>query len=151
MPPRLDPNGQQQIDDAWDQALTPVSRCDGQSLLDLLVTTQAYQLGVDTLAFRSEKRFSGGKVVMEIAYDRSKPGDDRFTVTVSDRAGKPVRVERYGREQVEQTVMLLNQKHQDLKRKKQDGTATPVELRELQQIETRIARIEDVLPKNKTP
>ena len=74
MPPRLDADGQKQIDDAWNQALTPIDKYDNQTLLDLLVITQAYQLGVDSLTFRSEKSFVGGKVVMEIAFDRGEAG-----------------------------------------------------------------------------
>ena len=148
MPPRLDADGQKQIDDAWDQALTPVNKYDGQALLDLLVTTQAYQFGVDSLSFRSEKTFSGGKVLMEIAFDRSKPGADRFAVTILDKAGKILRTETYGRDQVEWTYKALNETLRALQEKKGAGTATAAELQQLKQIEDRVAVIQAVVPKS---
>lgn len=103
MPPRPDAESQKQIDDGWDRALTPVGKHDRQQWLDLLVGTKAYQAGVDSLTFRSEKVFSGGKVVMEVFYDRARPDGDRFVVTVYDRAGTKVREEWYNRDLVERT------------------------------------------------
>src|SRR5688500_478557 len=88
MPTRLNPGDQKQVDAAWDAALTPVGKYDRQRWLDALVGTQAYQAGVDVLTFRSEKAFASGKVVMEVFFDRAKPGEDRFVVTVLDKAGK---------------------------------------------------------------
>ena len=104
---RLPPEDQKGVDAAWDAALTPVEKYDRQRWLDTLVGTQAYQAGVDTLTFRSEKAFAGGKVVMEVFYDRAKPGDDRFVVTVLDRQGKQLRQEKYTRTEVEQTAKDL--------------------------------------------
>jgi hypothetical protein len=92
MPARLDPEAQKDIDAAWDAAL---------------VGTQAYQAGADALTLRSEKRFAGGRVVMEVAFDRTKPDDDRFVVTVLDPAGAVARQERYSRADVEQTAREL--------------------------------------------
>src|SRR5947209_14761086 len=108
MPPRLGGDGQKQIDEAWEKALTPVGRLNRQQWLDAFVLTQAYQIGVDRLSFRSEKEFSGGTVVMEIHFDRCKPGEDRFEVTVLDRDGKPVRAERYSRADVEGTCEVFS-------------------------------------------
>jgi hypothetical protein len=64
---------------------------------------------VDTLTLRSEKRFAGGRVVMEVHFDRAKPDDDRFVVTVFDPAGAVARQERYARAEVEQTARELYQ------------------------------------------
>ena len=88
LPQRLDPESQKIIDDGWSRTLTPPDKLGHQDLLDVLVGTQAYQLGVDSFMFRAEKRYAGGKVVMEVAYDRARPDDDRFQVTVIDSAGK---------------------------------------------------------------
>jgi hypothetical protein len=107
MPPRLQPSDQQQIDDAWEQALAPVGRHDRQAWLDTLVVTQSYQAGVDSLDFKSVKTWSGGKVVMEIHYEKSKPAADRFEVTVLDHGGQVLRRETYGRVEVEQAVRDL--------------------------------------------
>lgn len=107
MVPRLDDAEQQQINQSWNKALTPVDRLGRQELLDVLVVTQAYQLGVDRLHFQSEKRFSGGLVVMEVVFDRLQPELDRFVLTVFDPDRKPVRAERFSRADVEQTIADL--------------------------------------------
>jgi hypothetical protein len=107
MVPRLDDEGQKKIDEAWEKALSPLDRLDHQKLLDALIGTNAYQLGVDKLYFRSEKRYSGGKVVMEVHFDRATPEEDRFEVNVLDADGKVLRREHYGREDVEKTYREL--------------------------------------------
>ena len=83
LPERLDPETQKKIDDAWTghsdaagQAGTPGSARSSWS------APLRIRHGIDTLIFRSEKRFAGGKVVMEVAFDRTRPDDDRFEVTV---------------------------------------------------------------------
>lgn len=103
MPPRLNPEDQKTVDSAWDAALGPVGKYDRQRWLDALIGTQAYQAGVDALTFRSEKSFAGGRVVMEVIFDRAKPEEDRFSLTVIDKAGNVVRQEKFSREEVEQT------------------------------------------------
>jgi hypothetical protein len=107
MPDRLDAQAQKEIDAAWDAALAPVGRYDRRRWLDALVGTHAYQAGVDTFTMRSEKRFAGGRVVMEVHFDRAKPDDDRFVVTVFDQAGAVARQERYSRAEVEETARDL--------------------------------------------
>lgn len=107
MPARLDADTQKDIDAAWDAAVTPVEKYDRGRWLDALIGTRAYQVGVDTLHLRSEKAVAGGRVVMQIVFDRAKPDDDRFVVTVFDPAGVVVREERYSRADVDQTVRDL--------------------------------------------
>src|SRR3954469_18665464 len=80
LPARLDDETQKKVDESWNRALTPADRLGHQDLLDGVVGTQAYQLGVDTFSLRAEKRFDGGRVVMEVAFDRARPADDRFEV-----------------------------------------------------------------------
>jgi hypothetical protein len=104
---RLSPETQKAFDDGWNRSLTPPEKLGHQELLDVLVGTQAYQLGIDTLTFRAEKRFVGGKVVMEVWFDREKPNDDRFEVTVYDTVGKLVRTERYTRKEIDDTYHAL--------------------------------------------
>jgi hypothetical protein len=103
MPARLDEEGQNQIDESWNNALTPIDRLDRQQVLDALVASFTFEVGVDRLTFRSEKEFRGGLVVMEIHYDRRHPDGDRFEVTVLDSDGKQLRHENYSRQDVEQT------------------------------------------------
>ena len=113
MPARLGDESQKKIDEAWDRAMTPPSKLARADVLDALLGTRAYELGVDTFAMRSEKRFAGGKVVMEIAFDCSRPADDRFEVSVFDTAGKLLRQERYGRDEVEEAhaALFVNPPH----------------------------------------
>ncbi|MDB5310718.1 MAG: hypothetical protein JWO38_4920 [Gemmataceae bacterium] len=103
MPKRFEGDTQKELDTSWDKAFTPAERFDHQGLLDVMVGTQAYQLGVDTFSLRAEKRVAGGKVVMQVSFDRARPADDRFEVTVYDSAGKLVRAERYSRKEVDAT------------------------------------------------
>jgi hypothetical protein len=107
MPARLTEEEQKEVQKSWDKALAPVGRLDHQLLLDVMVGTGAYQYGVDTVYFRSEKRFSGGRVVMEIHFDQANPVADRFEVKVVDPTGRTLREERYSRSEVEQTYRDL--------------------------------------------
>jgi hypothetical protein len=107
LPARLDAETQKKVDESWDRAFTPADRLGHQDLLDVMVGTQAYQLGVDTFALRAEKRVAGGRVVMEVVFDRARPADDRFEVSVYDAAGKLVRSERYSRPEIEEAHGVL--------------------------------------------
>jgi hypothetical protein len=146
MAPRVDDDTQKRIDEAWENALAPVDRLDHQQLLDVMIATGAYQRGVDKLAFRSEKRFTGGTVVMEVTFDRAEPDKDRFVVTVSDKAGKQMRQDVYGREAVEKTYQEL---FVDAPRRREGGAQEPEppELAARRQVaEARWAVIEKLFP-----
>src|SRR4051794_33313179 len=90
MPQRFAPELQKEIDDSWNRAFTPPNKLDHDDLLDVMVGTQAYQLGVDAFILRAEKRFAGGTVVMEVWFDRTKSEEDRFELSVRDSAGNLV-------------------------------------------------------------
>lgn len=148
MVPRPDDEMQQRIDDAWEAALSPVDRVDHQRFLDVFVGTGAYQYGVDKLAFRSEKRFSGGTVIMEVTFDRAEPAKDGFVVTVHDKAGKEVRRESYGRKEVEQTYQELfvnGPPHQGNPAKAEP----PEAMQKRAAYQARWAKIEELFPKPK--
>jgi len=147
MPPRFDDEGQKAIDESWNKALTPVDRYDHQALLDILIGTKAYEVGVDRLMLRSEKSFSAGTVIMEIHFYRLAPESDRFEITILDLAGKPVRKETYDRKKVEDTYRELFVDCAQLRQKKDQGNATPEELRKLAGYEARLATIEQFFPK----
>jgi hypothetical protein len=140
MPPRLDPEAQKEIDQSWDRAFSPADKFNRQELLDVMVGTQAYQLGVDTFTLRAEKKLTAGKVVMEINFDRAKPEADRFEVTVLDPAGKVVRRERYGRQEIEETHHVL------FARPDQPGMAN-----RRAEHEARWKRIQEVFPQQTDP
>src|SRR5215217_3413535 len=80
LPRRLTPDRQQDVDEAWDRALSPVTKYDRVTWLDVLIVRQPYEVGVDKFEFKSEKRFSGGVVEMESRFDRTKPDEDLFVV-----------------------------------------------------------------------
>jgi hypothetical protein len=149
MPPRLDDESQKEIEESWDKALTPVNRFDRQELLDALIGTQAYQLGVDKLTFRSEKKYSAGTVIMESYFDRLAPDKERFDVMVLDLKDTLIRHESYGRAAIETTNRELFVDCPRLRQQKKKGTATAEELRNLATYEARRAAIESVFPKPK--
>jgi hypothetical protein len=102
LPRRLTPDRQRDVDEAWDRALSPVTKYDRVTWLDVLIVRQPYEVGVDKFEFKSEKRFSGGVVEMESRFDRNKPDEDLFVVTVKDGKGAVMRRERYTRQEIEQ-------------------------------------------------
>jgi hypothetical protein len=104
---RLDGEGQKKFDESWDKAFAELDKIDHQELLDIFIGTGAYQIGVDKLDFRSEKKTAGGLVVMEVHFNRATPAEDRFEVSAFDPAGNRIRHERYGREEVERTHAFL--------------------------------------------
>lgn len=151
LPERLDDEQQKAVNESWDKALAPVGRFDNQALLDVLMTSCAYQHGVDKLTFRSEKIFAGGLVVMEVQFDRLEPERDLFSVTVQDRQGNVLRRENYKREQIETTYRELLVEPEALRRKKEQGIATPDELRKLGAWEARWAVVNEAFPKPNVP
>ncbi len=107
MPPRLDAGGQAALDDAWNRATRELHRLDHQQLLDALMNSHAYQVGVDRFSLRSEKHCEAGLVVMEIRFDRADLSSDCFMFTLYDKGGAIVRHERYTRDDVERTYEEL--------------------------------------------
>lgn len=104
---RLDEETQQKVDDAWVNMLTPPERLDRTLLLDVILSGQLHQFGVDYLRLVSEKHIGLGLVVMEVRYDREDPAFDEFTVTYLDSEGYEVRRERFTREDVEERIDFL--------------------------------------------
>jgi hypothetical protein len=107
MLPRLKPDEQRQVDQAWDNLLTPIQRVDRQTLLDTNVAFWMYTLGVDRMHLISQKYFSGGTVIMEIDCNRATPDSDQYTITVLDHQGRTLRRERYSRSDVEESSAAL--------------------------------------------
>jgi hypothetical protein len=107
MPPRLDDNAQKDADASWNSAFTPADRLDHQALLDAFLISQAYQIGVDRLTMRSEKKLDSGMLTMEINFDRANPALDRFEVTLINPAGQQIRHELFTRADVEKTQAEL--------------------------------------------
>ena len=105
--------------------------------------SQAFQAGVDRLEFRSEKKFSGGLVVMEIHFDRAKPNDDRFELTVRDPAGKELRHLVYTRTEVETAYRELN----DPRYTQPQGPNQPIDAKKREDVQKRLAAVEKLFPK----
>jgi len=104
---RLDEETQQKVDDAWLNMFTPPERLDRTLLLDVILSGQLHQYGVDYLRLVSEKHVGDGLVVMEVRYDREDPAFDEFSVSYVDNEGYEVRRERFAREEVEEEVRFL--------------------------------------------
>ena len=147
MPVRLEDEQQKSINESWEKTLVPVDRFDSQTLLDIFLATNAYQCGVDKLEFLSEKRYSGGTIVMEIHYDRLFPEKDRFTVKILDSQGKILRQESYDRKQIDKTDKELSVDYNYLRRKHEENRTTADEIKRLEAYEARLAVIEQIFPK----
>jgi hypothetical protein len=104
---RLDEETQQKVDDAWLNMFTPPDRLDRTLLLDVILSGQLHQYGVDYLRLVSEKHVGDGLVVMEVRYDREDPAFDEFSVSYVDNEGYEVRRERFTREEVEEEICFL--------------------------------------------
>jgi hypothetical protein len=144
---RLSDDDQRAVTESWNRALEPVNKLDRQALLDVLVYAQAYQVGVDRLSLRSEKVYSGGTVVMEVHFDRAKPAEDRFEVTVRDQAGKELRRVVYSRDEVEGTFKDLY----DPKLANNPGPNEPPlpadQAKKREDVQKRLKAIEELFPK----
>jgi hypothetical protein len=148
MPVRLDADGQKNLDQSWDKALTPVERFNHPALLDAFLLTQAYQVGVDKLTFHSEKKVALGTVVMEIEYDRLKPDEDRFEVKIYDPMRNLLRQETYSRKEVEDANHDLFVRADGLQKVVNNGGATPAEVKELAALQARMDAVTAVFPKD---
>jgi hypothetical protein len=144
---RLSDEDHKAITESWNKALTPPDKLDRQAFLDVLIYTQAYQVGVDRLTFRSEKAYSDGTVVMEIHFDRAKPGDDRFEVTIRDKAGKEMRHLVYNRKEVESTFAELSNQNLAQNRGPNDPPLAPDDTKKREDVQKRLAAIEQFFPK----
>jgi hypothetical protein len=147
MPPRLEADQQKNIDDSWEKAVNPHDQLDRQAILDSLILTQAYQVGVDRLHFRSEKAYSRGIVIMEIHYDRAKPNEDRFEITIQDNDGKPLRELTYNRSEIELASKELIDPRFAAPRGPNDPPLGPEDEKKRAEIQKRKAVVEAIFPK----
>lgn len=104
---RLSEAQQLEVDAAWNNLFTPIDRVDREVLLDAIVLHQLHQSGVDSLRLVAEKALDGGRVIMEIRFDRARPEDDVFLLTCLDFMGFAVRHERWSGDEVRQRVADL--------------------------------------------
>ena len=149
LPPQLDAKQQEEIDQAWDRALTPVDRLDRQAFLDALILTQGYQAGVDRLTFRSEKSCATAIVVMEIHIDRARPVDDRFEITIRDKKDEKKILQQfvYTRNEVEVTVRELSNSKYTCEPNPNAPALEPWEARKRDEVKNRLAAVEQIFPK----
>jgi hypothetical protein len=104
---RLDEKTQARVDDAWTIMFTPPDKVDRTLLLDVILSGQLHQFGVDYLRLVSEKYAGDGLVVMEIRFQRDDAASDEFSVTYLDSQGYEIRCERFTREDVQDRVDFL--------------------------------------------
>lgn len=108
MPVRLNTEAQQSVDGWWNNMLTPPGRLERGVLLDTITSYGLFHAGVDRLDASAEKQVNGGKVVMVIHFDRTRPPEeDRFVVTCFDAAGYQTRVEHYTRQEIDERYAAL--------------------------------------------
>lgn len=105
MPMRLDVETQHEINQMWQNALTPANRLDRDLLMDVLLKYAMYWHGVDRVRATAEKDFVGGRVVMDLNYDRNlSPENDTFSVTVVNDLNQVLRIERYNRSEIDARI-----------------------------------------------
>jgi hypothetical protein len=148
---RLSDEDQRAVTESWNKALDPVDKLDRKAFLDILVYAQAYQVGVDRLNLRSEKSFSGGVVVMEVHFDRAKPAEDRFEVTIRDHAGKELRRVVYSRQEVESTFKDLYDPKLAGNPGPNQPPLPPDETKKREDVQKRLKAIEGLFPKREEP
>lgn len=105
---RLEDKHQAAVDEAWENMLSPVDRLDRMLLLDTVIASGMFQLGVDRLHLVSEKALSAGVVCMEILYDRDDLDSAVFSIAYADPTGRVLRREEYGRDEVNDRFELLS-------------------------------------------
>lgn len=142
---RLDAPQQARIDKGWNELAAPRNATPRQELLDAIVVFQLFQSGVDSMSFRSEKRTATGLVVMDIHFERDRPENDRFVLTIRDDESGEVRREAYQREEIEQTIRELFP-HELSDRMENGPPLTPREEAELKQLEKRWERLKELFP-----
>jgi hypothetical protein len=97
---RLNPDDQARIDGMWNNLLSDPQRLDRNLLLDVLITFQLHEQGVDRVTYHAEKDFSGGTVLMDVKFDRTKPLEDWFLIEIRDHNNKVLRKEHYSGDEV---------------------------------------------------
>lgn len=103
---RLQPEDQAEVEEIWNNVLTPIGRLDRDTLLDTVVASQLHQQGIDRLNLQCEKVFDGGRIVFRLSFDRARPAGDVLEIDIFDNAGRRVRSEEYaGAEVLERTTM----------------------------------------------
>jgi hypothetical protein len=86
---RLSPDEQAQVDQTWNNMLTPPGRLDRELLLDTIEAFQLHATGIDRLKLECEKDFNGGTVHMIVDFNRRRPVEnDRFIVIVRSPAAR---------------------------------------------------------------
>lgn len=83
------------VDRMWNNMLVTPDRLDRELLLDVLLTFELHEEGIDRATFHAEKDYAGGVVAMDMKYDRLKPLEDWFFVEIFDLNKKSIRKEHY--------------------------------------------------------
>lgn len=141
---RLTPDQQQVVDQSWQRALAADEELGRQGWLDLMVSSFAFEYGVDRFHFTSEKQVDDRLVTMEIWFDREKPDADAFEVTVFDAERKILRKERYNRAEVEESITAMYPQGQPA-----DGIVTDEWKKEEARRVARRARVQKIFPEPK--
>ena len=123
---RLDEESQGKVDEVWGKLFVPPDRLDRTLLLDVILSGQLHQLGVDDLRLVSEKRAGDGLVVMEVRFNRDHPEFDEFAITYKDAQGREMRREQFSPRDIQNRLEFL------FSRPGVDETASPEVQREMQ-------------------
>lgn len=109
MPQRLDEGAQQRCDYGWQHLVAQGDEVEHTDMLDVLLLTQVWHVGVDRLYLRSEKQVGDVRVVMETTFEHDLPDDDAFSVTFYDVNGQVLRQERFTAGEMDEAIALFYQ------------------------------------------
>ena len=104
---RIEEKDQVQINEAWENMLSPPGRLDRILLLDTVMAYQLYQVGTDRVYFGSDKHLRDGVVTMEVFFDRRSPESDRFTIRYVNGRRQQELYETYLRQEVDDRFEFL--------------------------------------------
>jgi hypothetical protein len=134
---RLDPWQQEMVDKAWVNVLDHGKQVDRELLLDVIVHYQLISIGMDTVDYRAVKTVGDRRIVLESKYDRYRPREDKFTISVLNERGKLLRRESYERSDIERAESALRNGGVGKKE-----NPTPEDLERQRQYEARVRMIE---------
>lgn len=145
---QLTSDQQKVVDESWQRAIVADEELGRQGWLDLMVRSFAFEYGVDRFHFTSEKQVDDRLVTMEVWFDRERPDDDAFEVTMFDAERKILRKERYSRADVEESIAAM---YPQVRIQPADGIVTDEWKKEEERRVARRARVQRIFPEPKRP
>lgn len=145
MSERLDAERQQRYDYGWDHFVPLAPGAERSAILDTILLTQGWHTSVDRLYLISEKQVGGVVVVMQTRFDRSRPDEDVFSVTLYDQQRDVVlRLEEFTSDEIDEAVALYQTPEGDIENETPEERAE--RLARVEEKNARLRRVEELFP-----